>query len=37
MVKGFCVNGVEVDEGEDWWIVKGLGYGNVFGGVICES
>lgn len=37
MVKGLCVNGVEVDEGEDWWIVKGLGYGNVSGGVICES
>jgi hypothetical protein len=29
--------GVEVDEGDDWWIVKGCGFGNVEGGVTVES
>ncbi|MCP9482697.1 3-phosphoshikimate 1-carboxyvinyltransferase [Shimia sp. CNT1-13L.2] len=37
MAKGLRANGVEVDEGEDWWIVKGLGHGNVPGGATCES
>lgn len=37
MAKGLRANGVEVDEGEDWWIVKGLGHGNVPGGGTCES
>lgn len=37
MVKGLCVVGVDVDEGDDWWIVKGCGFGNVLGGVIVES
>ncbi len=37
MAKGLRANGVEVDEGEDWWIVKGLGHGNVPGGAICAS
>ena len=37
MATGLRANGVEVDEGEDWWIVKGLGHGNVAGGATCES
>jgi len=37
MAKGLRANGVEVDEGDDWWIVKGLGHGNVPGGATCES
>jgi 3-phosphoshikimate 1-carboxyvinyltransferase len=37
MAKGLRLNGVEVEEGEDWWIVKGLGAGNVPGGGTCES
>ncbi|CUH84248.1 3-phosphoshikimate 1-carboxyvinyltransferase [Thalassovita mediterranea] len=37
MAKGLRLNGVEVDEGEDWWIVKGRGHGNVPGGATCES
>ncbi|KPA20178.1 3-phosphoshikimate 1-carboxyvinyltransferase [Shimia sp. SK013] len=37
MATGLRLNGVEVDEGDDWWIVKGLGHGNVPGGATCES
>lgn len=37
MAKGLRLNGVEVDEGEDWWVVKGLGHGNVPGGGTCAS
>ena len=37
MAKGLRLNGVEVEEGEDWWIVKGRGAGNVPGGATCES
>ena len=37
MAKGLRLNGVEVEEGEDWWIVKGLGHSNVPGGGTCES
>ncbi|SHG49734.1 3-phosphoshikimate 1-carboxyvinyltransferase [Cognatishimia maritima] len=37
MAKGLRLNGVEVEEGDDWWIVKGLGHGNVPGGATCES
>ncbi|MCW9042427.1 MAG: 3-phosphoshikimate 1-carboxyvinyltransferase [Pseudopelagicola sp.] len=37
MAKGLRLNGVEVEEGEDWWIVKGRGHGNVPGGATCES
>lgn len=37
MAKGLRLNGVEVEEGEDWWIVKGLGHGNVPGGATCAS
>ncbi|UZD89625.1 3-phosphoshikimate 1-carboxyvinyltransferase [Cognatishimia activa] len=37
MAKGLRLNGVDVEEGDDWWIVKGLGHGNVPGGATCES
>ncbi|MGH1575682.1 3-phosphoshikimate 1-carboxyvinyltransferase [Planktotalea sp.] len=37
MATGLRANGVEVDEGPDWWIVKGQGMGNVAGGGLCAS
>jgi 3-phosphoshikimate 1-carboxyvinyltransferase len=37
MAKGLRANGVEVDEGPDWWAVTGLGHGNVPGGATCAS
>ncbi|WP_204113418.1 3-phosphoshikimate 1-carboxyvinyltransferase [Shimia biformata] len=37
MATGLRLNGVAVDEGEDWWIVHGLGHGNVPGGATCAS
>ncbi|NVO29240.1 3-phosphoshikimate 1-carboxyvinyltransferase [Donghicola sp. C2-DW-16] len=37
MAKGLRANGVEVEEGEDWWIVKGVGAGNVAGGATCAT
>lgn len=37
MAVGLRANGVEVDEGPDWWSVTGLGAGNVPGGATCES
>ncbi|GAA6181154.1 3-phosphoshikimate 1-carboxyvinyltransferase [Shimia sp. NS0008-38b] len=37
MATGLRANGVDVDEGPDWWVVKGLGHGNVPGGATCES
>ncbi|MGB5862858.1 MAG: 3-phosphoshikimate 1-carboxyvinyltransferase [Sulfitobacter sp.] len=37
MAKGLRANGVEVEEGEDWWIVTGAGYGSVAGGGLCAS
>lgn len=37
MAKGLRAAGVQVDEGEDWWVVKGLGFGNVPGGVTVAS
>lgn len=37
MAKGLRANGIEVDEGEDWWIVTGAGHGNVTGGGLCAS
>lgn len=37
MAKGLRANGVTVDEGDDWWVVKGLGHGNVPGGATCAS
>jgi 3-phosphoshikimate 1-carboxyvinyltransferase len=37
MAKGLRANGVTVDEGDDWWTVRGLGHGNVAGGAVCAS
>jgi len=37
MAKGLRAAGVNVDEGEDWWTVTGLGFGNVAGGITAES
>ncbi|WP_120499794.1 3-phosphoshikimate 1-carboxyvinyltransferase [Roseovarius sp. EL26] len=37
MARGLRANGVEVDEGDDWWIVTGMGIGNVPGGATCAS
>ncbi len=37
MAKGLRANGIEVDEGEDWWAVTGAGHGNVAGGGLCAS
>ena len=37
MAVGLRANGVEVDEGPDWWSVHGLGHGNVKGGATCAS
>ena len=37
MATGLRACGVDVDEGEDWWSVAGLGAGNVPGGQTCES
>ncbi|WP_394177623.1 3-phosphoshikimate 1-carboxyvinyltransferase [Yoonia maritima] len=37
MAKGLRAAGVQVDEGDDWWKVTGLGHGNVPGGVTVAS
>ena len=37
MAKGLRANGIDVDEGTDWWIVTGAGHGNVAGGGLCVS
>ena len=37
MAKGLRANGIQVDEGEDWWTVTGAGHGNVAGGGLCAS
>ena len=37
MAKGLRANGIDVDEGKDWWIVTGAGHGNVAGGGLCAS
>jgi 3-phosphoshikimate 1-carboxyvinyltransferase len=37
MAKGLRANGVEVEEGPDWWIVTGAGHGEVQGGATCAS
>ncbi|WP_101067796.1 3-phosphoshikimate 1-carboxyvinyltransferase [Roseovarius salinarum] len=37
MAAGLRANGVEVEEGEDWWIVHGRGAGGVPGGATCAS
>jgi 5-enolpyruvylshikimate-3-phosphate synthase len=37
MAKGLRANGIEVEEGPDWWIVNGRGHGKVPGGAVCAS
>ncbi len=37
MATGLRACGVEVEEGEDWWIVHGRGAGGVPGGATCAS
>ena len=37
MASGLRANGIDVDEGEDWWIVQGRGHGGVPGGATCAS
>ncbi|RBI75821.1 3-phosphoshikimate 1-carboxyvinyltransferase [Roseovarius sp. TE539] len=37
MATGLRDCGVEVEEGEDWWIVHGRGHGGVPGGATCAS
>ncbi|MAE91452.1 MAG: 3-phosphoshikimate 1-carboxyvinyltransferase [Pelagibaca sp.] len=37
MATGLRANGVEVDEGEDWWTVHGRGHGSVPGGAETAS
>ena len=37
MADGLRLNGIEVEDGPDWWIVKGRGHGNVPGGATCVS
>lgn len=37
MASGLRLNGVEVEDGDDWWIVKGRGHGKVPGGATCVS
>ena len=37
MAAGLRAGGVTVEDGPDWWIVHGLGHGNVPGGQTCAS
>jgi 3-phosphoshikimate 1-carboxyvinyltransferase len=37
MATGLRACGVSVEDGEDWWIVDGLGHGNIPGGATCAS
>ncbi|WP_226779062.1 3-phosphoshikimate 1-carboxyvinyltransferase [Oceaniglobus trochenteri] len=37
MAQGLRANGVEVEEGEDWWIVTGRGPDGVPGGATCAA
>ena len=37
MAQGLRANGVEVEEGEDWWIVTGRGPGSVPGGGLAQA
>lgn len=37
MAKGLRTNGMDIDEGDDWWIVHGKGMGNVPGGGLAET
>ncbi|MDM7970421.1 MAG: 3-phosphoshikimate 1-carboxyvinyltransferase [Paracoccaceae bacterium] len=37
MATGLRANGVAVEDGPDWWIVQGLGHGNIPGGATVAS
>ena len=37
MATGLRANGIEVQDGPDWWIVQGSGMGNVLGGARCVT
>ncbi|MGY9012017.1 MAG: 3-phosphoshikimate 1-carboxyvinyltransferase, partial [Rhodobacterales bacterium] len=37
MATGLRANGIEVQDGPDWWIVQGLRMGNVPGGARCVT
>ena len=37
MATGLRANGVEVEDGEDWWIVSGQGSDAVRGGGLCAT
>ncbi|SDG41276.1 3-phosphoshikimate 1-carboxyvinyltransferase [Sulfitobacter delicatus] len=37
MASGLRANGIEVEDGPDWWTVTGLGHGNIPGGAVCQS
>lgn len=37
MASGLRANGIEVEDGPDWWIVTGRGHGKVPGGATCAS
>lgn len=37
MATGLRANGIEVEDGEDWWIVHGKGAGGMPGGATCET
>ena len=37
MATGLRANGIEVEDGPDWWSVTGVGHGNVPGGGLCAS
>jgi 3-phosphoshikimate 1-carboxyvinyltransferase len=37
MATGLRANGIEVQDGPDWWTVQGLGIGNVLGGAYCVT
>ena len=37
MATGLRANGVEVEDGPDWWIVNGRGMGGVKGDATCAS
>ena len=37
MATGLRANGIEVEDGPDWFSVTGAGHGNVPGGAVCQS
>jgi len=37
MAVGLRANGIEVEDGPDWWTVTGRGHGEVPGGALCAS